>query len=70
LSPKGLKGRVHLSFTNDLGAVYTYEFVYESAYDSVYDLVPKVDCNRIWDRFFRKCVNERLLWVYDRELKP
>jgi hypothetical protein len=41
-----------------LGAVY--EFAYESAYDSVYDLVPKVDCNRIWDRFFLECIYKRL----------
>jgi hypothetical protein len=53
-----------------LGDVYTYEFAYDSAYDSVYDLVPKVDCNRIWDRFFLKRVYKRLELVYDRELKP
>jgi hypothetical protein len=51
-------------------AVYTYEFAYKSGYDFVYDLVPKVDCNRIWDRFFLKCVYKRLYWVYARELKP
>jgi hypothetical protein len=45
---------------NLLGAVYTSEFAYESAYDSVYDLVPKVDCNQIWDQFFLKSVYKRL----------
>jgi hypothetical protein len=44
----------------DLGSVYKYEFACESAYDSVCDLVPKVDCNRIWDLFVLKCVYNRL----------
>jgi hypothetical protein len=35
-----------------LGAVYTYE--------SVYDFLLKVDCNRILDQYFMKCVYKRL----------